>query len=310
MLHVRVVCQPGSADRVVECLAADPGVRNLVVLPGLARRPAGDAVQFDLVTASANRVLRQLRALPASDRGWVVIENVDAAITTQAQTPARGLGWHTEAAPIWELVEARIRSGGVYPPSFFILLVIAGLIGAVGILTNSQILIVAAMVVGPEYGAIMATALGLQEKHLRPVLTGLCALTLGFAMASAATLAFGLVIRETGHTPAAYEAGVRPVADFINSPNLFSWVVAVLAGVVGVVSLTEARANALIGVFISVTTIPAAAAMGLSAAYASWSEVGGSAVQLLVNVVVLIAVGAGGLSLQRFIWRARVPHAG
>jgi uncharacterized hydrophobic protein (TIGR00271 family) len=311
MFHVRVVCAPGSADCLAESLAADPGVRNLVVLPGMARHPVGDAVQFDLLTAAANRVLRQLRALSASDRGWVVIESVDAAITTPGErTRARSLGWHSESAPVWEMVEARIRSGGVYPPSFFILLVIAGLIGAVGILTNSQILIVAAMVVGPEYGAIMATALGFQEREPRPVLVGLFALTVGFAMASAATLAFGLIIRWSGHTPAAYEAGVRPVADFINSPNLFSIVVAVLAGVVGVVSLTEARANALIGVFISVTTIPAAADMGLSAAYASWPEVRGSAVQLLVNVVLLIAVGAGGLSLQRFIWRARVPPAG
>jgi uncharacterized hydrophobic protein (TIGR00271 family) len=309
MLHVRVVCPPSSAGCLAESLAADPGVRNLVLLPGVARQPAGDAVQFDLLTASANRVLRQLRALPASERGWVVIENVDAAITTPAQTPARSRAWHGESAPVWEMVEARIRSGGVYPPSFFILLVIAGLIGAVGILTNSQILIVAAMVVGPEYGAIMATALGINQKDPRPVLAGLSALTLGFAMASAATLSFGLIIRWTGHTPPAYQAGLRTVADFINSPNLFSVVVAVLAGVVGVVSLTEARANALIGVFISVTTIPAAADMGLSAAYASWSQVGGSAVQLLVNVVVLIAVGAGGLSLQRLIWRARVPPA-
>ena len=310
MLHVRVVCPPGSAGRLAKSLAADPGVRNLVVLPGAARRPVGDAVQFDLVTASANRVLEQLRALPASDRGSVVIETVDAAITTPAERPARSIGWNSESAPVWEMVEARIRSGGVYPPSFFILLVAAGLIGAVGILTNSQILIVAAMVVGPEYGAIMATALGFSKKDLRPVVAGLCALALGFAMASAATLLFGMIIRWSGHTPAAYEAGVRPVADFINSPNLFSIVVAVLAGVVGVVSLTEARANALIGVFISVTTIPAAADIGLSAAYASWPQVRGAAVQLLVNVVLLIAVGAGGLSLQRFIWRTRVPPAG
>lgn len=310
MLHVRVVCPPGSAGCLADSLAADPGVRNLVVLPGTARRPDGDAVQFDLLTASANRVLRQLRALSASGGGSVVIESVDAAITAPGERPARGLGWHSESAPVWEMVEAKIRSGSVYPPSFFILLVIAGLIGAVGILTNSQILIVAAMVVGPEYGAIMATALGFSKKDRRPVVTGLSALTLGFASASVATLAFGLIIRWSGHTPAAYQAGLRPVAGFINSPNLFSVVVAVLAGVVGVVSLTEARANALIGVFISVTTIPAAADMGLSAAYASWSEVGGSAVQLLVNVAVLIAVSAGGLSLQRFIWRARVPPAG
>ena len=105
-------------------------------------------------------MLRELRALPASDGGSVVIENVDAAITTQSGSPARGGIRHGELAPVWEMVEARIHSGGLYPPSFYILLVIAGLIGAVGILTNSQILIVAAMVVGPEYGAIMATAPG------------------------------------------------------------------------------------------------------------------------------------------------------
>lgn len=70
-----------------------------------------------------------------------------------------------------------------------------------------------------------------------------------------------------------------------------------------VVSLTEARAGALIGMFISVTTIPAAADIGVSLAFGSWHEAGGSAEQLLLNVVLLIAVGAGGLSAQRAIWR-------
>jgi uncharacterized membrane protein len=96
---------------------------------------------------------------------------------------------------------------------------------------------------------------------------------------------------------------VRPVSDLINSPNVFSVIVALLAGVVGVVSLTESRANALIGVFISVTTIPAASDMGLSLAYRSWTEARGSTFQLLLNVVVLVAVGALGLRLQRSVWR-------
>ena len=73
------------------------------------------------------------------------------------------------------------------------------------------------------------------------------------------------------------------------------------------VSLTEARANALIGVFISVTTIPAAADVGVSVAYASWCEAWGSLEQLLLNVVLLIVVGAGGLSTQRLIWRRLRP---
>ena len=81
--------------------------------------------------------------------------------------------------------------------------------------------------------------------------------------------------------------------------------VAVLAGIVGVVSLTESRANALIGVFISVTTIPAAAALGLSLAYQNWNRAWGSALQLLLNVGLLILVGAAALHVQRRIWRPR-----
>jgi len=72
-------------------------------------------------------------------------------------------------------------------------------------------------------------------------------------------------------------------------------------------SLTEARANALIGVFISVTTIPAAASVGVSIAYLSWHEAWGSLLQLLLNVSLLIVVGAAGLSAQRAIWRRRRP---
>jgi uncharacterized hydrophobic protein (TIGR00271 family) len=307
MLHVRVVSPPGSTGHLVERLSADPGVRNLVVLPGAARCPDGDAVQFDLLTRFANPVLRELRA-ELQDHGSVVIQSIDAAIGGHGEHEDHRGQRHGEVPPVWDMVESTIRAGGEYPLSFYALLIIAGLIGAVGILTNSQILIVAAMVVGPEYGAIMATALGIDQGERRAVRRGLTALVAGFALAFLATLIFGLLIRWAGETPRLYEAGVRPVSDLINSPNVFSVIVAVLAGVVGVVSLTESRANALIGVFISVTTIPAASDMGLSVAYGSWTEARGSTFQLLLNVVLLIAVGALGLRLQRAVWRGRTAR--
>ena len=314
MLHVRVVSPPGATEELIETLAADPGVRNLVLLPGAARHPDGDAVQFDLLDRFANRVLQGLRGQLGSD-GSIAIENVDVSITEQADPGSSGdrrdgrRPRFADVPPVWDIVEAKIRADGQYPLSFFTLLVIAGLIGAVGILTNSQILIVAAMVVGPEYGAIMATALGIDKRDRGAVGRGLFALVAGFAIAVLAAAIFGLLIRWSGHTPHLYELGIRPVSDLINTPNVFSVIVAVLAGIVGVVSLTESRANALIGVFISVTTIPAAADMGLSAAYGSWSEARGSTFQLLLNVVLLIAVGAYGLRLLRSVWRRRTARA-
>jgi uncharacterized membrane protein len=74
---------------------------------------------------------------------------------------------------------------------------------------------------------------------------------------------------------------------------------------VGVVSILQARASALIGVFISVTTIPAAAYMGLSASFGQWDETKGATEQLLLNVGILLVVGVVTLILQRRFWNSR-----
>jgi uncharacterized hydrophobic protein (TIGR00271 family) len=302
--HVRLVSAPDQTESLVGLLTADSGVANLVVLPGMARRPDGDAVQFDVQSQSANSVFRRLEAF-GLDGGAVGIRQVDATLGQETTPASKHFFVQRDVAPVWDIVEAKIRSDAVYAPSFYILLIIAGLIGAVGILTNSQILVVGAMVVGPEYNAIMGVALGLDQRRKRPVMRGALALLAGFSAAIVITLLFGLIIRWSGRTPRLYLAGVRPVSALIDSPNLFSLVVAVLAGIVGVVSLTEARAGALIGVFISVTTIPAAADLGLSLAYSSWGQARGSAFQLVLNVTVLMVVGALVLRLQRIIWGRR-----
>jgi len=302
VIHIRAVSPTDVTPRLAEWLTNNSGVVNLMVLEGVARNPDGDALQFDVITAEANRVLDELRGLELDRRGSIVIENIDTSISELAAQAERREPSKANFAPIWEEAEARIRERGTYRPSWFILLAIAGIIGAVGILTNSQILVVGAMVVGPEYGGMIGVALGIDQRDRAPIRRGLNALLFGFALAIAVTLVFSLVIRGFDLQPRAFEVGIRPVSDLIDSPNAFSIIVAVLAGIVGVVSLTEARASTLIGVFVSVTTIPAAADVGLSIAFGEWSEAGGAFLQLLVNVVILIVVGAIGLAVQRRIW--------
>jgi uncharacterized hydrophobic protein (TIGR00271 family) len=305
MLHVRVVSPPSVTPRLLDRLADLPGVQNLIVLQGAGRRPDGDAILFDVRGGAANAAFHALRGLGLDRDGAITVDQVAASLGTgPSSRPGGRIGSPaSEIAPVWEMVEATIRGGAVYSPSFFVLLGIAGIIAAVGILTNSQILIVGAMVVGPEYNAIIAAALGISKRDRGAVRDGLLALVSGFSAAIVLTLAFGVAVRAAGKAPELFLHGIRPVSALINSPNVFSVVVAILAGIVGVVSLTEARGGALIGVFISVTTIPAAADIGLSLAFGSWHEAGGSALQLLLNVILLIAVGAGGLSTQRALWR-------
>ena len=155
---------------------------------------------------SANAVFGHLRAFEHDHSGIVAIEQVDATLGERAGPASGHFLVQRDVVPVWEVIEARIRSDAVYAPSFYVLLAIAGLIGAVGILTNSQILIVGAMVVGPEYNAIMGIALGLEKRTKRPVIRGALALLAGFSAAMIVTFLFGLAIRWSGHTPRLYSA--------------------------------------------------------------------------------------------------------
>ncbi|MFF4350625.1 DUF389 domain-containing protein [Streptomyces sp. NPDC001530] len=303
MLHVRAVSPPDLTERAMALLSTEPCVLNLVLHRDRVRNPDGDAIECDVLTGAANEVLRGLRDLKLEHRGSIVLAPVDIAFSERAATAgAEELGSRLRA-PVWEQVEARIRAEGRYPPSFYLFLAIAGIIGAVGIITNSQILIVAAMVVGPEYGAITSVALGVDRRSGTRIRRGLAALFVGFLLAIVCTFLFGLLVRGYDLQPPAFDLGIRPVSHLIDTPDFFSVVVAVLAGVVGIVSLAEARTSALLGVFISVTTIPAGADIGVSCAFADWDEAWGSFLQLLLNIGILIVVGAATLKCQRAIWR-------
>jgi len=303
VIHLRVVSPPDVTGTLMPVLREEPAVMNLTVHPGAVSNPDGDAVQFDVLHGAANEVIGRLRDAGVDRHGSIALENVDASISALEDRVKARRGRFQEFTPAWAEVEARIGLEGTFPPSWFGLMVIAGLIGAVGILTNSQILIVGAMVVGPEYGSILSLATGVTRRDAARVRQAAAALVTGFTLAVIAALLLSLIVRGAGLTPKAYSEGIRPVSDLINTPNWFSFIVAALAGIVGVISLTEARSSTLIGVFISVTTIPAASDIGVSVAYGGWHEAWGSALQLLLNVTVLTAVAIFGIPVQRALWR-------
>jgi uncharacterized membrane protein len=85
--------------------------------------------------------------------------------------------------------------------------------------------------------------------------------------------------------------------------------VAYFAGVAGVLSLTAAKSGALIGVLISVTTIPAAANIGVAAALGDGEEWLGAMLQLSLNLTAIVLAGIATLYIQRRLYiRRRRRH--
>ena len=63
--------------------------------------------------------------------------------------------------------------------------------------------------------------------------------------------------------------------------------------------------EALVGVLISVTTVPAAANAAAAMAFGVWDEAVGSAVQLALNLSAIVIAGLLTLTIQRWFWGRR-----
>jgi uncharacterized hydrophobic protein (TIGR00271 family) len=189
-------------------------------------------------------------------------------------------------------------------------MVLATAIAGAGILTDSQILIIGAMVVGPEFGPLAGLCVAIVQKRMELARRSLRALLVGFPVAIATTCVGTLALRAVNRAPEDLGATSHPATLFISNPNTYSVIVALLAGVAGMLSLSTAKTGALIGVLISVTTIPAAANVGVASAYGDWSEVGGALAQLLINLAAIVAAGVATLSLQRALFARRAARSG
>jgi uncharacterized hydrophobic protein (TIGR00271 family) len=308
-VHLRLVVPPELTERTLAVLTSTPSVCNIAHLPGVARRPDGDLVLADVAREDASLIVADLRTLGLEQVGSIALETVDTSLSETARRAERHAVGSPADAVVWEEVEARTSESATLSVSFVAFMVLATLIAAVGIITDSLILIIGAMVVGPEFGPLAGVSVAIVERRLNLARRSLVALAVGFPVAIAAALVGTLLLRAADRAPEALSPDLHPATLFISRPNVYSIIVAVLAGVAGVLSLTTAKSGALIGVLISVTTIPSAANIGVATAYGDWSELAGATEQLLLNVFSIIVAGVATLSLQRWVFaRRRARH--
>ena len=292
-------------------LRASPGACNLMLLPGAGVEPAGDLLLADVAREAASIVVDELRELGVAERGAITLEDVDGHLSAGASAAAKAAPGSAGDAVVWEDVEATTSESVAFTWSLQLFMVLATLIAGVGIFLDSPILIVGAMVVGPEFGPLAGICVALVQGRRHLAASSLTALAIGFPVAIAASYAASLVYRATGLTPDVFTEADHTLSDIIASPDAFSVIVAFCAGVAGMLSLTAAKSSVLIGVLISVTTIPAAANVGVAAAYSDWSSFRGSLAQLAINLAVIVVAGTLTLGVQRLIYlRRRGPLGG
>lgn len=303
MMTLRLIVPPDRTNYVADCLDGDDRTTDLIVLRGSAVRPAGDVVICEVAREAASDILGWLKSQGLYEEGSVVLTEVAAAPSRNARATEAAAPGSPDDAIVWDAALDRAYGEVRGSWSFYAFLTLATMIAAVAVVTDSAILVVGAMVVGPEFAAVSALALGLVAGRRRLVQGSVTLLFKGFLFAVVVTMLFCLLARAVGWVDVSDVTAARPLTGFIWRPDKWSAVVAVLAGCAGVLSQTAGRANALVGVFISVTTVPAVGDFALSLALGARDQLAGSAAQLGINLLGMTLAGVITLLAQRGMWK-------
>lgn len=302
LVHLSLNVPTDLCDGVRDVMLENEAITNITILPGASLRPVGDVITADVAREVASDVLSTLHELGLAKRGGIVISQPTGTPFAAARKIDQAAAGDPDDAVVWDVLEEQAGDAARPTLSYQIFLFLAVALAAVAVITDSSILVVGAMVIGPEFATVAAICTGIALRNLTLAGRSVLVLVASFLVAILLVALIAVILRSAGLLGPEVVARARPQTEFIWQPTTWSFVVALLAGTAGVLALSVEKAQPMVGVFISVTTVPAAGNFALALGLWVPSEMGGSAAQLGLNLLGMIAAGSVTLVVQRRTW--------
>ncbi len=271
---------------VATILDDTPGTSRVRILDAVRD---GEAIVVAAVRPRAvDHLLERLRAagVPEAD---VTLSRLEVVGRAARSSGATSLVWEDVLGTAW--VNARPIA------RYLAFMLVAGVIASYGVIDRNGILIVGAMAVSPDLLPITAVGVGLIGRRPKLAVQALLTLIIGLGMATASAATCAFAQDQFGAIPAGFNIDSTVLGTLTTTTNE-TFVVAFVAGIAGMLAL-ETRASSGVGVAISVTTIPAAAYLGVAIGLREQGEVLGALGVLSVNVAMLVLGSTLTLATQR-----------
>ncbi len=269
-----------------ERLAALPGARHVSVI---SDGRAGNAlVTADVRAAAADAALATVRGLG--------IAGEDATLLRLDAVGSR-LSDDEPVTLVWADLLGQARVNARTAVRYLVFMAVAGVIAAFGVIDQDEILIVGAMAVSPDLLPVTAACTGLVLRRWRLIRGGLVSLLIGLGVACLLSAAVTGLLNLLNLLPADFvphEIGLASV-QHVEAETIL---VAFAAGVAGMLAV-ETRASSGVGVAISVTTIPAAAFLGVAAGIGQLTKSLSALGVLGANIALMLVGGTLALAVQR-----------
>jgi len=295
MLHLRVFGDAPVMERVAESVSTLPGAEHVT------RTDAGNGAGQAIVTAdvdpdAADAALQALSRLGVPDEDvWL--------LRLEGLQPGRRGRRRGSSAVVWADLLGQAGEHARPVARFLILMAVAGVIAAYGVIYSNGILVVGAMAVSPDFLPIAATCIGLVARRRRLVGRAFWTLTAGLATAGVVAGVLTSLLDVIDLLPSSFQVGENGLAG-LTTVNSSTVVVAFVAGIAGLLAF-ETWAGVAVGVAISVTTIPASAYIGVAAGVGEVGKASGALAVLGINVAMLLVGGSLTLLTQQALSRRR-----
>ena len=290
MIRLEVFGESGAMAAVAQLLDANDEVSR-VRLTG-ATRPEHAVVVATVHPRAVDELLDNLRRLG--------VPEADVTLT-RVEVLGRSSGQGAEAGLVWEDVLGMAARNSRPIARYLAFMFVAGLIASYGVVEYNVILIVGAMAISPDLLPITAVGVGLVDRRLRLAGRAFVTLVVGMGFTSAAAAASAFAQNQFDRLPSGFNID-STVLGSLTTVNDETIVVALAAGVAGMLAL-ETRASSGVGVAVSVTTIPAAAYLGVAVGLGESGNALGALEVLGTNIAMLVVAASGTLVLQRLLAR-------
>lgn len=298
-LQIRIVVPADLSEQVTVLASEHAGVSEVTRIEGASLVPAGDVITVQAVRGSVEGLLDKLHELKVASVGSITVTTPELVISASLEQAEEAVPGDEADAIIWDEVENGTSEDSKLTWNYLIFIIIAVQLAGIGIVTNSVVIIVGAMVVGPEFGALAGLALAVVDRRWKLARRAVLALAVGFPLAMVVTAAAAALSVSVGLFDPADVLSNSNSTEFIYHPGWYSVIVAVLAGAAGMMSLIGRKSSALVGVFISVTTVPAAGYVAVALVLGQPDRAIGSALQLLLNIAGIVASATAVLLVYR-----------
>src|SRR5215207_9934766 len=200
MVHLRIVVPPDRTEKVHALLCGTQSAIDVIRVPNASTRPDGDLIMCDVAREDASVIISDLRQLGIHHDGSISLSATDT-ISDYAEAAVKHAPGSPADAVIWEELDERTSESVELSAVFLLYMALAAIIAAIGIFLDSPILVVGAMVVGPEFGPVAGLCVALVQLRGPLARRSAVALAVGFPLAIAATVVAVLLFDAVGIVP-------------------------------------------------------------------------------------------------------------